>query len=121
MEYLQRLAEVVLAQLQLKIHDRGLLDKYEELFAKEYWNGMTLDAAAQLCEEETSYQELKKTCECAGRILQYRKSRELFLRYEFRADARLRMLFWILRPLRRTWFRQECSFWTGQRIRGRSM
>ncbi|MBO5335546.1 MAG: AAA family ATPase [Lachnospiraceae bacterium] len=149
MEFLQSLAEVVLAQIQLKIYDRQLLKKYftifdTELFGKkemtdyyqnllqkecmesvkykellrlcgeteagrwlldccitallypeflefafEKWNGITLDAVSGMCEQEAAYKDMKKTAECAERILKCQKKQTVFLRYSFFADVRL--------------------------------
>ena len=37
MKFLQRLAEIVLARVQLKIYDREILNKYESLFDTEFF------------------------------------------------------------------------------------
>jgi len=149
MEFLQRLAEIVFARIQLKIYDRELLSKYEALFdtelfginemiaaydelvqrdcaearkynelvqlcggteyarwladmclaallypefhdfTMEYWNGVTLDAVSGFVDGDHPYKELKKTAECAERILKCIKKAPLFLRHQFYADARL--------------------------------
>ena len=149
MEFLQRLAEIVLARVQLKTYDRELLNKYETLFDTELfgikemisayeeltagdcaevikyqnlvelcggtemsrwlvdfcltallypefqdfvleaWDGITLDAVSGYLEEEVSYKEMKKTAECAERVLKCLKKAPLFLRDKFYADARL--------------------------------
>ena len=149
MEFLQRLAEIVLAHVQLKLYDRDLLSKYETLFdtdlfgmkeilsayeelmegeaeenkkyralvelcggtetagcllafcltallypefqefAQEYWGGVTLDAVSGYSEEENVYKSMKKTAECADRILRCQKKEKLFLRHQFWVDARL--------------------------------
>ena len=149
MEFLQRLAEIVLARVQLKTYDRELLNKYETLFDTELfgikemisayeeltagdcaevikyqnlvelcggtemsrwlvdfclaallypefqdfvleaWDDITLDAVSGYLEEEVSYKEMKKTAECAERVLKCLKKAPLFLRDKFYADARL--------------------------------
>ena len=67
MEYLQRLAETVLAQLQFKIYDRDLLEKYEDLFATELFGvNEVRDAYQKLIEEDNAeavrYRELIRLC-----------------------------------------------------------
>lgn len=149
MEFLQCLAEAVLARVQLKIFDHELLSQYAELFAadifriheiqekyekrlqeesveakryeelrmlcggtkvagwlldlcltsllypkfqefaKEYWHGVTLEGAAEFCEESISYKEMKRVKDCARRILNCQEDSGLFLRWPFQADARI--------------------------------
>lgn len=67
MKFLQRLAEIALARVQLKIYDREILNKYETLFdtelfgikemLKDYEDLMSQDSA-----ERAKYQELIKLC-----------------------------------------------------------
>lgn len=58
MEFLQRLAEIVLARVQLKIYDRDILSKYEMLFDTELFG---------IKEMLNAYEELmsKNSAECA--------------------------------------------------------
>lgn len=149
MEYLQSLAEVLLAWLQIKLFQQEPIGKYEGLFStefegiveieeayqsltmgeaaeavryrklvalfgdtevgrrllecsllgllhpqfleftEEYWNGITLDKMAWLCEETPSYTELKHTHERAKLILRCQKHPRLFLFDKFGADERI--------------------------------
>ena len=58
MKFLQRLAEIVLARVQLKIYDREILDKYESLFDTELFG---------IKEIRKAYEELtsQESVECA--------------------------------------------------------
>lgn len=67
----------------------GLLYPEFYQFAKEQWNGITLDVMESLCDEEVTYKEMKQVWECAGRILQCEKNHGLFLRHVFWADTRI--------------------------------
>lgn len=58
-------------------------------FCVDCWNGITLDVVSTFLSEEASYLELKKTAQCAQRILKCDKKAALFLRYQFWADARI--------------------------------
>lgn len=92
----------------------GLLYPEFQRFAEEQWNGITLDAVECLCEDEVDYKEMKKTWECAGRILQCQKNQGLFLRHVFWADTRILDYFLDADAIDEKLTRVETEFYTGK-------
>ena len=67
MVFLQRLAEIVLARVQLKIYDREILNKYETLFDTEFFGIKEMHEAyeeliSEECVECQKYRELITLC-----------------------------------------------------------
>ena len=68
MEFLQRLAEIVLARVQLKTYDRELLKKYETLFDTELFGIKEMISAYEelICEDNEEIKKYRELVELCG-------------------------------------------------------